>query len=52
MLKEPRLAAVFFGSDTPLRGFTSQSDVSLRRNGFAVVASPFLFAPTRRRLRR
>ena len=33
-----------FGFDTPLRGFTSQSDVSLRRNGFAVVPFTLLLA--------
>ncbi len=33
-----------FGFDTPLRGFTSQSDVSLRRNGFAVVHFTLLLA--------
>jgi hypothetical protein len=33
---------LFFDSDTPLRGFTSLRDVSLRRNRLAVVAS----APT------
>jgi hypothetical protein len=34
---------LFFDFDTPLRGFTSPRDVSLRRNRFAVVA---LGAPT------
>jgi hypothetical protein len=33
---------LFFDFDTPLRGFTSLRDASLRRNRFAVVA----FAPT------
>jgi hypothetical protein len=30
---------LFFGFDTPLRGFTSRRDMSLRRNGPAVVSS-------------
>jgi hypothetical protein len=29
---------LFFGFDTPLRGFTSLRDMSPRRNGFAVVS--------------
>jgi hypothetical protein len=33
------LTCLFFDRDTPLRGFTSLRDMSLRRNGRAVVAS-------------
>jgi hypothetical protein len=29
---------LFFGFDTPLRGFTALRHMSLRRNGFAVVS--------------
>jgi hypothetical protein len=34
-----RSTCLFFDFDTPLRGFTSLRDMSLRRNGFAVVST-------------
>jgi hypothetical protein len=34
-----RSTCLFFDFDTPLRGFTSLRDMSLRRNGFAVVSA-------------